>query len=598
MLVFGEGRHRERSRDKLDRIRAHLTAADAAGPGIVRHGLLAAALIEAGELAQGVIDSGFAARGRQDARHPPDETVMALATGLARLLARSWRSGLACPENAVALLDGFGLPPLPDEIEVALPEGFAFYAVYPESYLAGAERLRGLGPVLTVGLRSIGTTLAAIVAGALDAPSPLTVRPVGHPFDRHLSLAPALAAELASAPSSLIAVVDEGPGLSGSSFAAAIRTLEDLGVASERIHLLPSHPGEPGPEAGGPTRAAWSRVRRHVATFDDVVLGADAPEQRLGSWFADLVGEALAPLEEISGGAWRALEGSPEPGWPPAQPSFERRKFMLRAASGPWLLKFAGLGGIGLGKLDRARALAEAGFSPPPAGWRHGFLAEPWLAAPRLTLAGSTRLGRAALVARVGAYLGFRSRAFTAPDRAGASLETLAVMARHNLREGLGEDVAQRFEPLLSSATGLQRLVRPIETDGRLHAWEWLDSPGGLLKTDALDHHAGHDLVGCQDVAWDIAGAIVEFDLSGTEADALAAVVEGASGRPVHTALISFLRPCYLAFQLGSWTMSAAAASSLERDPIDTLLARYRGQLVEGCETGRRQALSRLHHLL
>ena len=62
---------------------------------------------------------------------------------------------------------------------------------------------------------------------------------------------------------------------------------------------------------------------------------------------------------------------------------------------------------------------------------------------------------------------------------------------------------------------GLKGAVRRVETDNRLHAWEWLHTPDGrLLKTDALDHHAGHDLIGCQDITWDIAGATVELDLS------------------------------------------------------------------------------------
>jgi hypothetical protein len=48
------------------------------------------------------------------------------------------------------------------------------------------------------------------------------------------------------------------------------------------------------------------------------------------------------------------------------------------------------------------------------------------------------------------------------------------------------------------------------------------DRCGRLLKTDALDHHARHDLVGCQDVPWDIVGVTVELGLSQTDATACA----------------------------------------------------------------------------
>jgi hypothetical protein len=42
----------------------------------------------------------------------------------------------------------------------------------------------------------------------------------------------------------------------------------------------------------------------------------------------------------------------------------------------------------------------------------------------------------------------------------------------------------------------------------RTHGEEATRDLDRLLKTDALDYHAGHDPIGCQDIAWDIAGAI------------------------------------------------------------------------------------------
>src|SRR5690242_15143373 len=82
--------------------------------------------------------------------------------------------------------------------------------------------------------------------------------------------------------------------------------------------------------------------------------------------------------------------------------------------------------------------------------------------------------------------------------------------------------------------------IHRVAIVGRMHAWEWL---AGARKADAYDHCAAHDLVGCQDIAWDIAGA--EHEL-GLPADRLAAIVGDVDPRHV-----AFLRPCYLAFQLG-----------------------------------------------
>jgi len=99
--------------------------------------------------------------------------------------------------------------------------------------------------------------------------------------------------------------------------------------------------------------------------------------------------------------------------------------------------------------------------------------------------------------------------------------------------------------------------VRRIETDNRMHPWEWLLVGERLIKADALDHSAAHDLVGCQDVGWDIAGATVEFDLSEEEASRLCTIVERESGFPVMAEILAFMRPCYLAFQMGAHVMAA-----------------------------------------
>jgi len=109
----------------------------------------------------------------------------------------------------------------------------------------------------------------------------------------------------------------------------------------------------------------------------------------------------------------------------------------------------------------------------------------------------------------------------------------------------------------VSRGGNLEGHVRRIDTDNRMQPWEWLLVGGHLIKTDALDHSAAHDLVGCQDVTWDIAGAIVEFSLSGEETSRLCRIVERESGFPVAPEILAFMRPCYLAFQMGAHTMAA-----------------------------------------
>ncbi|HEX8470185.1 MAG TPA: hypothetical protein VF633_03655, partial [Brevundimonas sp.] len=82
----------------------------------------------------------------------------------------------------------------------------------------------------------------------------------------------------------------------------------------------------------------------------------------------------------------------------------------------------------------------------------------------------------------------------------------------------------------------------------------WLRSAdGGLLKADALDHDVEHDLIGPQDLAWDVAGAAVELGFSAT---ALAAQTALISGRTIDPDLLVFLTPCYMAFRLGAARMA------------------------------------------
>jgi hypothetical protein len=210
------------------------------------------------------------------------------------------------------------------------------------------------------------------------------------------------------------------------------------------------------------------------------------------------------------------------------------------------------------------------------AGFRHGFLVERWID-------GAVSLDqwfgdRERVVAQVGRYLGFRAHHFEARAERGASLKALAEMARFNTAQILGEEAARDLDRLLRDFSLLEGAVRRVETDNRLHAWEWLHTPDGrLLKTDAVDHHAGHDLIGCQDIAWDIAGAAVELDLSDSERNRLCRIVAEQSGHPVNRDLLALLTPCYLAFQMADHAMATntVAPESAEAKRLRAATDRY-----------------------
>jgi len=577
MFVFGDGARVETPQRQLGRVVAALDRARDAGSGLDRHDHLVEALIEAGEFAQGAIDAEFEITGR-DTASPLRDAATKLLIALAAEIRRSWAAGFPAGPVDPALrrrIEALAALPLPDAIRCRLAEGFAFYALYPESYLEAATALAGIRPLQVIGIRSIGLPLAAVVAEACGAEGLVSVRPVGHPFRRRLAVDPALTAELLRDADATFAIVDEGPGLSGSSFGAVADHLESHGVERGRIRFFPSHGGGPGPQALPGHCERWWSAARHWMDFDTLALQPRQPWHGLGAWVEDLTG-GPGRLEDLFAGTWRAGHGRPPPQWPPSYRQQERRKFLLDTGGGRrFLLKFAGLGRHGRDKLRRAKALHAAGFTPQPVGYRRGFLVERWNGDARPL--GPDAGDRPALLRHLAAYLGFRARHLPAEPGSGATLATLAEMLRENAAEALGEDAGRAFRRLSMLADGLEDRVRRIETDNRMHRWEWLAGPNGaLLKTDALDHCAAHDLVGCQDMAWDVAGAAIEFDLDEAEEAELCALAGREAGRPVDLGLLRFLAPCYAAFQLGSWTMARAS----DGDPdeamrLDREIARY-----------------------
>ena len=132
-------------------------------------------------------------------------------------------------------------------------------------------------------------------------------------------------------------------------------------------------------------------------------------------------------------------------------------------------------------------------------------------------------------------------------------------MAKHNVGmavPGLEQEIARRWSS--DRIAALQPLVAPVHIDGRLQWWEWLRSGGRIVKTDAVDHSESHDLVGCQDILWDVAGASVEL---GAEPGADEEFADAFTGRdPLRQELLRLMKLCYVAFQLGWWSLSSTAA--------------------------------------
>lgn len=587
MLTFGDLRREEATVSKAERIRSGLSDLEGMLPGLERHAAIAALLVEAGELEQGLLDHQLDMVGRE--RPTPVALVSAAVTrGIAEALLWSFSFAGQLPAwetrrrkplplvgvgSALRSLRKLTAMRLPDEIPVAVPKGYAFHGLYPETYLRAAELLREdwQGVLRVIGIRSIGTSLAAVVAAAGKGEASATVRPGGPPFARTLEIGVRLSTKLLSAADAvgrrqpLFAIVDEGPGLSGSSFGSLADWLEEHGVAPESIVFFPGHRGPLGPQADERRRRRWKAARKYVVEFDELFLGPKSPWP-LERWVEDLTGAADGPLEDVGAGRWRdRVRGWGKAGRPPAHLQEERRKFLLTSKGRTWLLKFAGLGRYGREKLEVASELEKAGFIPPVAGLRHGFLVGPWLQDAR-PLPLVRDLDREALLDRVARYLSFRARRLAVREaQSGASPEKLLEMAAFNAEQALGKKRAGALEAWRERLPELASLARPGLTDNRMHAWEWLVTQDGKIwKTDALDHHAANDLIGPQDPAWDLAGAIVELELSDDEQAALVEQVERSRRIKTPPEQLRFYTLAYLAFQLGHWTLAAQAAEAVD----------------------------------
>jgi hypothetical protein len=553
MIIYGSPRREIASAALLAEVR-RLAAMARAAPGAEATRTLLVAL---GELEQGVLDAAPITPVEPAAHR--ELRLAAQAAGSALYLQQA-APFLHIPEpdapartaaalrKVVAGLARIAPDALPARLTVHLAEGFAFYNLYPEQYLLSLresplwELTSGM-PVIVAGIRSIGTALAAVVTGALAARGcrvqSFTVRPGGHPYQRTATLAPWQQAILAAAgPSPRYLVVDEGPGLSGSSLAAGGQAFRECGVPPDRIHFVPAHSAGPGSPASDSVLALWAQVHIHTAPPGST-LPFDLPD-----W----------PV------AWRGRPRHPAGAGLPPVPLFERPAWVVpgAGAGSSTLLSFAGLGPHGATLAARVGALADAGFAPPPAGWSHGYLATPDRPTERLC----TGPVDSALLARLGAYLARAALVYHEPGDPDAALDELLDMLYWNTWEALGEPAADGTRRYSTATWRAILTAAPlVAPPPGLRPDEWgHDARGVPVPALPLGRLHGHPLPARADFAWSLAALSHNFALDPPAEAALLAAYRNAGGAPLSCARRHFYRLAYAAFAAGFAKLSADAA--------------------------------------
>jgi len=471
-------------------------------------------------------------------------------------------------------------------LTVKIPEGFEFYALYPEQYCAAAlrwcEERQGAATKrgMVVGIRSIGTTLSALIKVVLESAGwqveRVTVRPTGHPFARRVELK----AHRVGATSAFAIVADEGPGLSGSSMAAAAQALAEVGYSD--LSFFPGHGDDPGTAGSAEIRRWWANTPRHLVPLGElrwegrsltdllVEKSGEFPSASRVNHAADKAEAGLQiPLPDLSAGRWRLHAFERKADWPTTCLALERMKFLAgENTEQPVLWRFTGLGSdLGSGRvsieeaLGRLTQLSRQNLVPKPLGSAHGFLAMEWVRGHRLDRARSRDRG---VLEHLGAYITQAARPPQTNQEAAAAVGRLASMLVHNSREAFGQPVVERTQPWIDAACS----ESPGLTygDGRMAPWEWVQtSSGSLVKTDCFGHDVDHTIVGRQSVLWDVAGAVVEWELDRAGELKLCRCLE-SHGIVTPPKVLHFYKMCYAAFRLGMVSLEAGYRGSVEEE--------------------------------
>lgn len=508
----------------------------------------------------GVFESALtdAVSGEKDTVNDLLRTLRKTAVISGRVFASSWEKEKNGDikghlKEMEASLDEVSKMELPESIRVREPEGYAHYGLYPETYIDAAKQFYDElkpGRAVCIGLRSIGASLSAVIAGTLEGLGceviPFTMRPQGHPFARYISLSKEFESELKGLKGAYFLIADEGPGLSGTSFSSAARKLHELGVDESKIIFFPSWcPGGEG-FISQEARRHWPRHRKYSGDFTSLWIKSGRLSEGLPK------GE----LQDISGGWWRTLLYEDEREYPAVHPHHEKRKYLFNLtrpngkSGGALMMRFAGHGRYGRAKYERAKLLSEAGFIQPVKGFKDGFLITDFIKGRPLNGKDINQL----LLDKIGEYLSFLKLNFTVKRR--MDFAELMDMAVQNTKIGLGEEWGEKMG-FLGSYGPLVEEAPPVALDGRMLPNEWLLTHKGYMKADAFDHHSDQFFPCCQDICWDLAGTIIEFNLNPMERNYFLGKYRAVSGDKTVGERLPFHLIAYLAYRLGYCTFAA-----------------------------------------
>ncbi len=463
-----------------------------------------------------------------------------------------------------------------DKIPICIPEGYVFYGLYPEMYLEAAEEFfKKIAPrkVTCIGLRTIGTSLCAIVDVTLQKRGcdvfSLTLRPKGHPFKRSIEISSQIRSQLLRRKSEWFAIIDEGPGLSGSSIGGALEMLLDFGIPMNRIVVFPSWLPAGDRFISKKAKELWPTVEKFTKDFSDIWI----KNEKLESSFNKNI------EYDLSAGNWRETLLEEKEKFPPVYIHHERRKYLLKDdGNNRYIAKWVGLGKYGETLVDRARTFAEYNLGPTVEHVVNGFLIVPFIPGGAI----SSSLVNESFISFASEYFTFVKNKF--PASLSASYEKMKEMIHTNIEEGLGGGYVKKFTNIINwSQDWYESDI--VGVDGKVMPYEWILSHEKIWKVDQLEHHCDQFFPGCQNILWDIAAFTIEFNLDLDKENEFLDCFAMISKEKGVRERIPFYKTAYLAFKLGYVTIAAESLSgTADSEGFAKDKERYKKKLVDQLE--------------
>jgi hypothetical protein len=213
------------------------------------------------------------------------------------------------------------------------------------------------------------------------------------------------------------------------------------------------------------------------------------------------------------------------------------------------MLTFEGHGPYGAAVGDRQKTLSNTGFGLPYLGQQNGF------GRHRLV---QGRVGRVEdlssdLLKHLAEYCAWRAREFAVSDADSSQLEEMAQVNFEREFGTLPDDLSFRME-------------RPAICDARMMPYEWLHSgEGRWFKLDGAIHGDDHFFPGPCDIAWDLAGVLVEWKLSAGAREYFLQSYCNASGDDAANRLPAY-ELAYATFRMAWSAMAAGSAAGTEEE--------------------------------